>query len=105
MADERFPRVTISGRTPAELGASHGSQLKVRVRKNVAFYQGWFLRLGLTERQLRETANLFKASLRRFRNGRYAEEIEAIAAAAGLPHRRHRARRPAVPKEKEEKEG
>lgn len=80
----RFPHVTISGRTPAELGDSHGSQLKTRVRQCVAFYHGWFLRLGLTETQLRETANRFKASLRRFQGGRYAEEIEAIAAAAGL---------------------
>lgn len=79
-----FPHVTISGRTPAELGTSHGLQLKIRVQKCVAFYYSWFLSLGLTESQLQEIANQFQASLRRFRDGRYAEEIEAIADAAGI---------------------
>lgn len=82
---DRFPVITISGTTPAELGTSHGTQLRDRVRRTVEFYLLWFTtQMKLEEQALHATADLFAQALRGFQGGRYAEEITAIASAAGL---------------------
>ena len=89
-ADERgqlFPRFLIVGSTPQEIGRQIGLKLGGRVKRCFQFYLWWFTKvLKLTEDSLRNTSQNFRKALLNYApTVKYAEEIEAIAAASGLP--------------------
>ena len=77
-----FRRLHVGG-APGEIGWRHGSDLREEIHEVLAYYRGLF---GLPEDELRHQGRKFGDVIAEF-SADYAEEIEAIAAGAGLDPR------------------
>ena len=82
MDSEKLPTIVLRG-SPGEIGASHGAQLRKRIGATWEWYCVLFHAAGATDATLRELGEHFAKVVRAFNAG-YADEIEEIAAAAGL---------------------
>lgn len=78
-SEQRFPEISIAGNASAR-GKAHGEQLRAEIEETLDYYRRLF---GLGNAALREQAQLFAGIIEAF-NPSYAEEIEALAAAANI---------------------
>ena len=76
---EKFPVIKISG-SPEERGRCHGSLLKERISRTIAFYKKQFL---IAEADILSVARQFRANTRTFSEALYVE-IESLSLAAGV---------------------
>jgi isopenicillin-N N-acyltransferase-like protein len=77
--EKRFREVSLSGNA-TERGRAHGEQLRADIEETLDYYRSLF---ALGNAELREQARVFAAIIEAF-NPAYAEEIEALAAAANI---------------------
>jgi isopenicillin-N N-acyltransferase-like protein len=78
-ANPCFPEIHLHG-TAQQRGHAHGEQLRDSIHEVLEYYRSLF---QLSDKQLREEAAEYARIIRAF-SPEYAQEIEAIAAAAGL---------------------
>lgn len=82
--DERAGLAVVRLRgSSSEIGHQHGQVLRERVRATWAFYKSVFESIGVSETELRHVAALARTAIQAF-DDRYAVEMDAIAAGAGL---------------------